>query len=551
MLEVSLGSYPAKKCPRVTHNENSPFSPAKPEVRPDLQRMFDDGVEFEERVTGALLRESFGAVFIDEKALGWTAATAATMGVIARGAEVIVNGRLPEVGGRVGAPDVLVRVGAGYLPVDIKNHQTFGSQKRAVLTYSSLENPAVLVRDSDRSGNGSHRSDDTVQLAHYTRMLQELDCHAGGALLGGIIGTSSFHEIEGAPFGITWYDLEEPFVTTYSASSANHRKKRSAMERYDHEFRFRLDVAREARAGRELVRPVGTAECWTCAWREYCSEVAGAGDASFAFSSGHLDAREWLFLARYGGDTIEGLASLDARALADEFAAHAVNKQSPAARLAAAIDRARMIRDDIDLEPIGDWPMIPAADVEIDFDIEWDREQRIYQWGIRVREEGDEASADYQPVFRFHDLDEAGEADCAVECAERLEGIVAGAKGRTVQIYHWTPVEVSRSRRFPRIAALLDGHGFDLCAWMKTHFKVRDSFSIKDVAPLFDFHWGVDDAGGFASMTMIEAARAGDDLARTWCLDYNESDVAAQAAIRDGLRARRVEARTTFKNRDA
>lgn len=110
---------------------------------------------------------------------------------------------------------------------------------------------------------------------------------------------------------------------------------------------------------------------------------------------------------------------------------------------------------------------------------------------------------------------------------------------------HWTPVEVSRSRKFPRINALLNAHGLDLCAWVKTHFKVRDSFSIRDVAPLFDFHWSATDAGGFASMRMIEAARAGDELARTWCLDYNESDVAAQAAIRDGLRDRRAKAMTT------
>ncbi|YAL83338.1 hypothetical protein ACMYYO_00625 [Dermacoccaceae bacterium W4C1] len=50
----------------------------------------------------------------------------------------------------------------------------------------------------------------------------------------------------------------------------------------------------------------------------------------------------------------------------------------------------------------------------------------------------------------------------------------------------------------------------------------------------------MEDAGGFASMDKIEQARGSGDeaaAARTWCLDYNESDVAAQAAIRDGLRA--------------
>ena len=542
MLQLSLGGYPAKKCPRVTHNDNSPLSPPKPEVPPDLRRMFEDGAAFEDQVAGVLVSECAGSVFINERALGWTASIEATMQAIARGAEVIVNGRLPDVSGRVGAPDVLVRDGGGYLPVDIKNHQTFGSQKRAVLSYSSLASPSVMMLDPDRSGNGSHRSGDTLQLAHYTRMLQELECHAGGSVLGGIIGTSDFSDIVGARFGITWYDLDEPFETTYSASSPTHRQKRSAMERYVHEFDFRLDVAREARAGRELVRPIGTAECWTCVWHDYCSEIAGPADASFAFSAGRLDAREWLFLARHGGDTIEGLASLDAQALADEFVQHAVNKQKPVDRLAAAVERARMIRDDIDLEPVSDWPDIPTADIEIDIDIEWDTQQRIYQWGIRVREGQDETSADYRPAVSFQALDEMAEAECAAECADLLEEIVAGANGRTVRIFHWTPVEVSRSRKFPRVSVLLDTYGFDLCAWMKTHFKVRDTFSIKDIAPLFDFHWGVDDPGGFASMAMIETARAGDQLARGWCLEYNESDVVAQAAIRDGLRDRRAQA---------
>jgi len=41
-------------------------------------------------------------------------------------------------------------------------------------------------------------------------------------------------------------------------------------------------------------------------------------------------------------------------------------------------------------------------------------------------------------------------------------------------------------------------------------------------------------------MLKIEVARAGGPTAveaEQWCLSYNESDVAAQAVIRDGLRA--------------
>lgn len=79
MGEVNFGGYRAKKCPRVTHNDKSPFSPAKPEVQPDLRRMFEDGADFEIQVTNALMRECAGSVFIDERGLGWTASVEATM----------------------------------------------------------------------------------------------------------------------------------------------------------------------------------------------------------------------------------------------------------------------------------------------------------------------------------------------------------------------------------------------------------------------------------------------------------------------------------------
>lgn len=537
---VRLGGYPAKKCPRVTHNDNSPFSPPRPEVSADLQQMFDDGLGFEAQVTDALLVANPRAVFIDERRLGWDHAITATVAAMERGEPMIVNGRLPSVDGRVGAPDLLLRERRGYLPVDIKHHGTFGRQKKAVLLYSSFADPVHRRIDPDGSGDGTHRSDDTLQLAHYTRMLEALGFHSGGELVGGIIGTSDFSAVAGTRFGITWYDLEAEHETTYSASAPNHRRKRSPMDRYDHEFEFRIRVAQAARAGRELVRPIGTSECWTCPWQDYCAEVAGPQDPSFAFSSGRLDAREWLFLASRGGDTIEGLAALDPVALAPEFKEHAVNKQKPQDRLAGVVERARMIRDDVDLEPLGaTWPVVPSADLEIDLDIEWGTDQLVYQWGIRVRQGQDDTTASYLPHLVSYDvLDTSSEAVLADAAADRLEALLAGATGRTVLIFHWSHVEVSRARKFPRLHALLEEHGFDLCAWMRESFRVRGSFSIKDVAPLFDFQWGMDDAGGFASMRMIDSARMGNEDARQWCRDYNESDVAAQAAIRDGLRTR-------------
>lgn len=532
--EIVLNAYAAHRCPCVTHNTFAPDAPPPAPPSPALERLFEAGNDFEDDVEVAVAEARPDLTSVEAE--GWEETVDATMRALRDGAAVVVGGRLPDVDGRAGAPDLLVRVGTGYLPVDVKNHGTLGIQKKEVLLWSSLDAPETIHEHPGRSGRGSHRTKDAMQLAHYTRMLQSLGLHAGGRLLGGIIGTSDLTDVAGDRIAITWHDLESPTETTYSASAPGHRRQRSIMERYDHEHAFRTDVAREAIAGGRLVRPIATDECATCVWFEHCSSVVGEDEVSFRFPIGRLSAREWLFLESKGADTIEGLAALDAGVVAGEFASHAVGKQNPAARLAAAIDRARMIRDDVHVEPVGGWPEVPSADVEVDFDVEWDLDQRIYQWGIRVRERTDETTAQYIPVVSFEPLDEAGEEVLAERCADVLSTIVASVAGGTVAIYHWSNVEVSRTQRFPRLAALLEAHGFDLLPWTRENFRMRAGYSIKDVAPLFDFAWGVDDAGGFSSMAKIEAARAGDAAARTWCLEYNEADVAAQAAIRDGFR---------------
>jgi predicted RecB family nuclease len=202
-----------------------------------------------------------------------------------------------------------------------------------------------------------------------------------------------------------------------------------------------------------------------------------------------------------------------------------------------------MICDGVDFRPIpGKDVEVPSADIEIDFDIEWDTAARIYQWGLRVRDGQDDATARYEPVVSFEPFDDEGELALAERAAEIISRLRAGAEssGRTVAVYHWSHPEVSMTRKFPSITEALDGVTVDLLAWFLQTFHVRGEASIKAVAQFFGFTWAVDDPGGRLSQAKIEVARGGGPEAREarqWCLDYNESDVAAQAAIRDGLRA--------------
>ena len=473
---------------------------------------------------------------------------AQTVAAMNRGVPVIAGGRLPDVNGRSGAPDALVRCFHGYLPVEIKGHKTLTSPRpgksKSGVAVSTLADPVDWRDIAGFKADADKRRRDGMQLAHYTRMLQELGHHAGAGdpelLVGGVVGTTDLGELLGDPLGIVWHRLADPLDATGSM-----------LNRYDDEFGFRLQVAAAARRGDELVRPLRIGECNECPWLEHCAQVAGPDDASFALLTGHLNDREWRHLYATAGDghtlSVAQLAAVDVDGCAADFRAQSIGTRDPRARLASAVRRASMTLSGTDFEPVGGkWPVIPSADVEVDFDIEWDLDNRIYQWGLRIREAQDDSTARYEPIVSFDLLDERTEEALADVFARRLNALkeVARQEGKSLRAFHWHHVEVSLTRKFEAAAAALDGVTCDLYTWFNANFFARQSSSIKNVAPLFGFHWAVDDAGGRLSQLKIAQARGnGPDAeeARDWCLRYNESDVAAQAAIRDGLRARLVQ----------
>ena len=221
---VFLGGYPAKRCPRAVHNRFSPTSPDPEPFSAQTQTLFDAGNSFEDDVTD-LLREALGdrGMFLTEQGPeSWEANVKATLAAIGRGDDVIVNGRLPPVGSRVGAPDVLVRVGdrsgPTYLPIDIKNHKSLRARTAGKLTYSALDAPAERLVVDGFSNRGNHDGDDTLQLAHYIRMLGDLGVLPDGPAWGGVIGTDPYDDVTDYALGITWYDLTEPVVKTYSVT---------------------------------------------------------------------------------------------------------------------------------------------------------------------------------------------------------------------------------------------------------------------------------------------------------------------------------------------
>ena len=141
-------------------------------------------------------------------------AIAATVAAMESGAPLVLGGWLPDdiAGGRTGRPDLLIRVGGGYLPADVKHHATVEPRKTTTAIMSALASPDQRCEVSGWAAT-SHRYEDGMQLAHYTRMLQACGDHPGPELLwGAVLGTSAVAvtAADGAGLVLVWHDLQEP-----------------------------------------------------------------------------------------------------------------------------------------------------------------------------------------------------------------------------------------------------------------------------------------------------------------------------------------------------
>lgn len=564
--EVLLGGYAAKRCARRIHNEWDKTVIADLVPAPaELQARFDAGREFEATVREEMLA-ALGArcLIFDEGAFGSDVARR-TLQAMADGVEVIVGGRLPDdvAGGRTGSPDVLFRVGIAdgrpaYVAGDIKAHLSTKPSARGTWLHSTLEQPTLVTSAAGRAPRTSDRFDDYAQLAHYARMIQACG-HAPveGPVMGLIIGTDEPPAPGEGAHALTWLDLDEPLFTTFSRSQGT--KRRSAIERYDHEHGFRLKVAERAleRVGAPddppaLVVPVVTDECDVCPWHDYCRDLLGPDAASAILEAGRLGVREWAALADVGIHTAMDLAAIDVtdESWWTEYLPRVTHQPHARERLATAVRRAGMALAGVRLERITTGPIpVPSADVEIDFDIEWDTDNRVFLWGALVTDDENPEGA-YVDFTEIDAIDEAAEHALGMRFITWLrERIAAAAEcGEAVAVFHYSHPETSHLVRVLGSDEPADVLPLfvDLLPIVRRHFIGVAGLSVKQVAPEFGFHWRDDDPGGLQAQSWIHSARTGDpatrEALRTRLLDYNEDDVRATAAVRNGLRTCEVSA---------
>lgn len=565
-----LGAYAARSCAVKTHNAYDPTveSPALAEDEV-LQQRFERGIAYEDEVVRTLLAAAPEHT-IDLRPLaeqGWSVREDACLAAMGAGTPVIIGGALPSDarGHRVGLPDLWVR-GAdtsdgrpGYHPVEVKWHlvQEVRRSKKVAseLLVASLVDPApqagTLV--SGLGFRAHRREGDLLQLAHYWRLLEAAGFAAGGTPWAAVIGTDL--DAAGAPM-LTWLDLSTRVIKTFSRSQESGTALRSVLERYDHEHAFRVQVAEVAARQAEpdpptpLVQPIVVEECKTCPWWEHCRTRLPADDVSLVISKSTLDVREIRTLRSLGVTTITDLVGVDLDALLPDYLPEVTHRGSAEQRLRLAARRARMINKGVSLERTTEGEIdLPAAELEIDFDIETSMDRRVYLWGFLVTDTRTGEREQFHAFTRWRELDDANELILAQEALgwllERLSGAASAA------VYHYSEYEVSKITELARrtddpvitqTLAMAEDAFVDLFPVVREHLFAVNGLGLKEVASRgAGFAWRDVDPGGLNSQGWFAEA-IGDgppDLrraARQRLLDYNEDDVRATAALRDWLR---------------
>jgi len=455
-----------------------------------------------------------------------------------------------EAGRRVSSPDILIRhstvngATASWLPVDVKAHSAIEDNRSNTVWQTQISR--TLTVDGDEL-EGRLREDDALQLAHYVTHLNQLGIGSGNTMAG-VIGRDGS--------AIAWADLA---ATKFGLG----RSAEIAMDRYLRKFaasEFVVGQAIQRNLDPNVPAPAipmydGNAKkCPTCQFTNVCLD-----EMKQYKGSGHVTLLAGVTPAKAAGIVADSIAEL-----ADDLNADAVLAQ-----------RARVYLSGIPEVLTGHILDVPSFDVEIDIDLENSQAaleeigatdvmepDRVFLYGYIKHDRTLVVDWDKNDAQSFEDYGNDDEAEFGVLSSMWnyliSEVEAAEAAGKTIGIFHYSPVEVTWFRRFaqryadragvPSVDEVAEfvGHYFvDLIktakcvAFPPSKKSPLGGYSIKTLAPLVPFEWHVDDGNGAEALLRYKAAiadTAESAPARKWLRCYNWDDVRATMALRNWMR---------------
>ena len=451
---------------------------------------------------------------------------------------------------RVSSPDILIRQttvdGAtpSWMPVDVKAHSAIEDNKSNIVWQASISQ--TLTTEGDQL-QGRLREEDALQLAHYVTHLNQLGIGTGGSLAG-IIGRDGD--------SIAWADLS---ATSFGRGSSAE----TAMDRYLRKFaesEYVVEQAIKRNLDPTILAPAipmydGNAKkCPTCDFKNVCID-----EMKNYKGSGHVTLLAGITPANVYKLGVDSIADL-----ADVIGGNA-----------ELVQRAKVYLSGIPEVLIGQTLDVPTFDIEIDIDLENSQAaleeigvtdvmepDRVFLYGYIKHDRTITENWDENDAQSFENYGNDAEAEFEVLssmwnylCDEVDQAVLSG---KTIGIYHYSPVEVTWFRRFaqryegrpgvPTVDAVnefIDTHFIDLIkiakcvAFPPSKKSALGGYSIKTLAPLIPFEWHVDDGNGAEALIRYKQAievSAQSEEAKTWLRCYNWDDVRATMALRNWMR---------------
>jgi predicted RecB family nuclease len=449
---------------------------------------------------------------------------------------------------RVSSPDVLVRASGNeinlpqWIPIDVKSHSAFDENTSNYIWQNSV---SAGLNTHGNKVPGRLKQADALQLAHYVTHLSEIGI-GYEVPIAGIIGRDGDF--------VTWADLQE---STYGSGAS----KENAMQMYARKFKEALEVVEQStlRNSDDSVQPPAipmydssAKMCPTCRYKNECLTEMAAYKGS-----GHVTL--------LSGVTPSKAALLEVDSIGDLARSVSAPKD--------LMQKAKVYGSGIPEVANDQVFEVPTFDVEIDIDLENSQGS--------LQEIGEADSAEPDRVFLYgyirhdrtlvHDWNSndpesfenyGGDLESEFDVLSRMwdylvsEVNSAKADGKTIGIFHYSPVEVTWFRRFAEryegrdnvptpqeVQDFVEQNFYDLIKTAKQVVFPPSSkspicgYSIKTLAPLIPFEWHVNDAGGAEALVKYKQAfEQGSQSAQLWLRCYNWDDVRATMALRNWMR---------------